>query len=114
MQPKIPREKKDSSTTFGNVMEQVKSASLFFIPEQPPNAVEGLLQIMAIKKVDADELVQYHRDVGRMKRESFISIATAYCAQAGRENQANHHEIAWMYLLGKVCTNHLEVSYARA
>jgi hypothetical protein len=99
MQTKIPREKKDFIYHFGNVMEQVKSASLFLIPEQPSNAVEALLQIMVIKKVDADELVQSHRNVGRMKRESFINIATAYCAQAGRENVANHHDIAWTYLL---------------
>lgn len=99
MQPKTPREKKDFIYHFGNVMEQVKSASLFLIPDQPPNAVEALLQGMVNKKVDADEWVQYYRGVGRIKRESLIGIATAYCAQAGRENQANHHDVAWTYLL---------------
>lgn len=99
MQPKTPREKKDFNYHFCNVMEQVKLAHLFLIPEQPPNAVEELLQIMVIKKVDADEWVQSHRDVGRMKRESLIGIATAYCAHAGRENQANHHDVAWTYLI---------------
>lgn len=99
MQPKTPREQKDFIYHFGNVMEQVKLASLYLIPEQPPNAVEALLQMMVIKKVDADEWVQYHRDVGRMKRESLIGIATAYCAHAGSENQANHHDVAWTYLV---------------
>lgn len=99
MQPRTPREQKDFTYHFGNVMEQVKSASSYLIPEQPPGAVEALLQAMVIKKVDADEWVQQHRDAGRMKRESLIGVATAYCAQAGREHDANHHDVAWTYLV---------------
>lgn len=99
MQPKTPREQKDFIYHFGNVMEQVKSASSYLIPEQSPGAVEALLQRMVIEKVDADEWVQQHRDAGRMKRENLIGVATAYCAQAGREHQANHHDVAWTYLV---------------
>lgn len=99
MQPKTPREQKNFIYHFGNVMEQVKSASSYLIPEQPPGAVEALLQAMVIKKVDADEWVQQHRDAGRMKRESLVGVATAYCAQAGREHDANHHDVAWTYLV---------------
>jgi len=99
MQAKTPREQKDFTYHFGNVMEQVKSASLYLIPEQAPGALEALLQVMVAKKVDADEWVQHHRDAGQMKRESLIGVATAYCAQAGREHHANHQDAAWTYLV---------------
>lgn len=98
MQPKTPREQRDFTYHFGNVMEQVKSASLYLMPEQAPGALEALLQAMVAQKVDADEWVQSHRDAAQMKRESLIGVATAYCAQARREHHADRQNAAWTYL----------------